>query len=328
MHCVAARLRVGLHAEGAAQGRERRRRVRRREVRRLPLLPDRLPVQRPEVRVGEGGAADREVRALPAPLRGGEGARLRRGLPARRGHRPGGAAPCSPRRAAASPSGPDAYLHEDLRRDRRRRDERPLPLAGRRSRPLGLPALGTEPAPALSETIQHGIYQGFAAPRRAARRPVLRHLEEQPHAVEGGAAMTDPRAPGGGQVPHPGDQAHARAVGARHRRRRSYRFTQGLGAATAMNDGYPWGIWIAFDVVVGTGARERRLRDGAPRLRVQQGALPPARAPRARHELPRLLGRRGRGRLRPRPLLEHVADPARRPSTGTAPRSCSRSPSA
>lgn len=32
-----------------------------------------------------------------------------------------------------------------------------------------------------------------------------------------------------------------------------YRFTQGLGASTSMNDGYPWGIWIAFDVVVGTG---------------------------------------------------------------------------
>jgi Ni/Fe-hydrogenase subunit HybB-like protein len=32
-----------------------------------------------------------------------------------------------------------------------------------------------------------------------------------------------------------------------------YRFTEGLGAATAMNDGYPWGLWIAFDVVVGTG---------------------------------------------------------------------------
>ncbi len=31
------------------------------------------------------------------------------------------------------------------------------------------------------------------------------------------------------------------------------RFTQGLGATTAMNDGYPWGLWIAFDVVVGTG---------------------------------------------------------------------------
>lgn len=31
------------------------------------------------------------------------------------------------------------------------------------------------------------------------------------------------------------------------------RFTQGLGSVTAMNDGYPWGLWIAFDVVVGTG---------------------------------------------------------------------------
>ena len=31
-------------------------------------------------------------------------------------------------------------------------------------RAIGLPALGTEPAPALSETVQHGIYQGFVAP--------------------------------------------------------------------------------------------------------------------------------------------------------------------
>ncbi|WP_242339870.1 MULTISPECIES: hydrogenase 2 operon protein HybA [Anaeromyxobacter] len=29
---------------------------------------------------------------------------------------------------------------------------------------LGLPALGPEPVPALGETIQHGIYQGFVAP--------------------------------------------------------------------------------------------------------------------------------------------------------------------
>lgn len=33
----------------------------------------------------------------------------------------------------------------------------------------------------------------------------------------------------------------------------AYRFLFGLGAATNMNDGYPWGIWIAIDVVVGTG---------------------------------------------------------------------------
>ncbi len=32
-----------------------------------------------------------------------------------------------------------------------------------------------------------------------------------------------------------------------------FRFTQGLGASTSMNDGYPWGIWIAVDVVTGTG---------------------------------------------------------------------------
>ncbi len=30
------------------------------------------------------------------------------------------------------------------------------------------------------------------------------------------------------------------------------RYMYGLGAVTNMNDGYPWGIWIAYDVVVGT----------------------------------------------------------------------------
>ncbi len=31
-----------------------------------------------------------------------------------------------------------------------------------------------------------------------------------------------------------------------------WRFLAGLGATTALNDGYAWGIWIAFDVVTGT----------------------------------------------------------------------------
>jgi Ni/Fe-hydrogenase subunit HybB-like protein len=31
-----------------------------------------------------------------------------------------------------------------------------------------------------------------------------------------------------------------------------WRFAVGLGAATALNDGYPWGLWIAFDVVTGS----------------------------------------------------------------------------
>jgi Ni/Fe-hydrogenase subunit HybB-like protein len=31
-----------------------------------------------------------------------------------------------------------------------------------------------------------------------------------------------------------------------------WRFIQGLGAVTAMNDRFPWGLWIAYDVVTGT----------------------------------------------------------------------------
>ncbi len=31
------------------------------------------------------------------------------------------------------------------------------------------------------------------------------------------------------------------------------RFIYGLGAVTNLNDGYPWGIWVVYDVVVGTG---------------------------------------------------------------------------
>src|SRR5436305_14627059 len=31
-----------------------------------------------------------------------------------------------------------------------------------------------------------------------------------------------------------------------------WRFAAGLGATTALSDGYPWGLWIAFDVVTGT----------------------------------------------------------------------------
>lgn len=32
----------------------------------------------------------------------------------------------------------------------------------------------------------------------------------------------------------------------------AWRFVVGLGAATALSDGYPWGLWIVFDVVIGT----------------------------------------------------------------------------
>ena len=32
----------------------------------------------------------------------------------------------------------------------------------------------------------------------------------------------------------------------------AYRFVFGIGAVSNLNDGYPWGIWIVFDVMVGT----------------------------------------------------------------------------
>ena len=31
-----------------------------------------------------------------------------------------------------------------------------------------------------------------------------------------------------------------------------YRYVYGLGAVTNLSDGYPWGIWITYDVLVGT----------------------------------------------------------------------------
>ncbi len=32
----------------------------------------------------------------------------------------------------------------------------------------------------------------------------------------------------------------------------AFRFTYGLGAVTNINDGYPWGIWVVYDVVIGS----------------------------------------------------------------------------
>ena len=32
----------------------------------------------------------------------------------------------------------------------------------------------------------------------------------------------------------------------------AWRFVVGLGPTTGLNDGYAWGIWIAYDVVSGT----------------------------------------------------------------------------
>ncbi len=128
-----------------------------------------------------------------------------------------------------------------------------LTQAGLPFEAMGLPDLGETAAPSLTENIQHTLYKGFIAPlalfgvfaavvNRNAKK--LHEEEAAHHAVEhsepvGGVLFTWPFAAlfvlaMGGLV----------SVG--------LRFTAGLGAATNLSDGYPMGIWIAFDVVTGT----------------------------------------------------------------------------
>ena len=131
----------------------------------LPLLPDRLPVQRPEVRVGRRSPRDRQVRALPPPRHRREGAGLLRGLPARRRHlrearRPPGRGEAADRREPEEVR----VRPEGLRRDRRRRHAGPLPLA-RPVREAGPPRPRDGAASRRTRRrVQHGIYKGFAGP--------------------------------------------------------------------------------------------------------------------------------------------------------------------
>ncbi len=86
MHCVdpacVSRCMLGALQEDGA----RHRRLRPEPLRRLPLLPDRVPVQRPEVRVGEGRPEDRQVRALPHRLAEGKIPACAEVCPRRRRH--------------------------------------------------------------------------------------------------------------------------------------------------------------------------------------------------------------------------------------------------
>jgi Ni/Fe-hydrogenase subunit HybB-like protein len=63
--------------------------------------------------------------------------------------------------------------------------------------------------------------------------------------------MSAKAAPVGGRVTTPVFVACV-ALGALAALLLLWRFAAGLGATTAMNDGYPWGLWIAWDVIVGT----------------------------------------------------------------------------
>ena len=123
-----------------------------------------------------------------------------------------------------------------------------VPLAA-----MGLPDLGEHSVPSLPETIQHTLYKGFIAPlalfglfgalvRRNAKR-----IHEAEAAV-GHAEHSEPvRRP---VFTWPFAALLVLFVGGLVSI--VLRFTAGLGVATNLSDGYPMGIWIAFDVVTGT----------------------------------------------------------------------------
>lgn len=128
-----------------------------------------------------------------------------------------------------------------------------LARAGASFAAMGLPEPGDEPAAALAESIQHRLYRGFVAPivlfgmlGAAVRRnfPLV-------HEVGAGHGGDESAAPVGGRlitVPSLVLMVLV-AIGLAGI---VWRFAAGLGAVTNLNDGYPMGLWIAFDVVTGT----------------------------------------------------------------------------
>ena len=119
--------------------------------------------------------------------------------------------------------------------------------------------------PTTAYQIQDGIYRGFVAPvvlygalavamrATGSQHRQTRSTHEQPCRPEPVAPVTRQPAhtPVAGTLMTPGYKILL-AIAALGGVVAIYRFVFGLGAVSNLNDGYPWGIWIAFDVVTGT----------------------------------------------------------------------------
>lgn len=118
---------------------------------------------------------------------------------------------------------------------------------------LGLPTLGERSVPELPEKIQHTIYKGFAAPLAllAGFGAIVHRNSRRLHEEEARHHSTEKTAPVGGPLVTPVTALLA-ALAVVGFFTVVWRYMVGLGAATNLNDGYPMGIWIAFDVVTGT----------------------------------------------------------------------------
>ena len=53
-----------------------------------------------------------------------------------------------------------------------------------------------------------------------------------------------------------------------------WRFGVGLGRSTGLNDGYPWGLWIAFDVVTGTALGLSLIHISEPTRQRRKSRMP------------------------------------------------------
>jgi Ni/Fe-hydrogenase subunit HybB-like protein/Fe-S-cluster-containing dehydrogenase component len=118
---------------------------------------------------------------------------------------------------------------------------------------LGLPDLGDVSPADLPESIQHRLYKGFIAPivlftmlgAVVRRNFPLVHANGHSHDVH-----EQPAPVGGRLLTFPVIVlATLVAIGVAGI---VWRLVAGLGATTNLNDGYPMGLWIAFDVVTGT----------------------------------------------------------------------------
>jgi Ni/Fe-hydrogenase subunit HybB-like protein/Fe-S-cluster-containing dehydrogenase component len=121
---------------------------------------------------------------------------------------------------------------------------------------MGLPELGEKSVPSLPETMQHTIYKGMIAP--LALLGVLgATVHRNFHKLHAEAAA--------GEATH--EHEHSEPVGGSLLTwpvmllltlsligvaAVAWRFFVGLGPTTNLSDGYPMGLWIAFDVVTGT----------------------------------------------------------------------------
>jgi hypothetical protein len=118
---------------------------------------------------------------------------------------------------------------------------------------LGLPDLDDRPVPELARTVQHGIYKGFAAPVALYGVLALVMWRNRRAAGQGGGGggMNDVHARSAAG-PHPPLQDPPRPGHPRHADRRLALRRRASAPSTGLSDGYPWGLWIAFDVVTGT----------------------------------------------------------------------------